>query len=549
MSDITFIDLYIFEDKSNLLAVNKTGLYTGTIARIPCRIVSDYNELNIVVELAPTPLRGVKNEVLESNNPPAYCRTYGLRFGSERSPRHWYITGTSITDNLGILLTLHRDTLFDYWRAQGPLELANTPVEVMTESIPSSATKYSGQLMSFKYTSAREFVEEVFPFAYAPLERPDLNLQLVNNVVIDIVSDRATDIYGWTKLVGGTIGLTTYVMNWRDLYLLINTMQSKDILDALRDNIFQGDAFKSIYRIALLPYECPHDAEPLPHYLPIGNAGYNIWVNGVETEGERRDILMYPAWRRLMVTPSDTSDEQIYTRYITRAFTHTYDVNRTEKLEITFPYAGTTDLTSYIEYFDGVFTCVYILDSITGEGVFGVVKGDTFNAHDYSPSRFPDIPFEIMTPIHTASDISWIAIQGNQLDRFYKGFSMATNIMKGNVAGGIAGFIDASKDVTTITPHNNSQSAQATTLMLSGRWQKWGVSAIERSVGAVNSGFKHPTVLLKNLTLQATTQIPLTPYNVQTLKCQQLSWTGNKAVDDDIYNVLTQRGVVFNYGY
>lgn len=546
MAKPLFVSFFTIADSKNLLLIDKEVIASGVYpANVPCRIVSNFNDLDIMIEVSPQVYQAQIKPRLDAKNNFAYCVTFDLGtierpVQTPQNEKYWYITDIEIGDDLSCRLMLHRDTLFEYWTGALYSNVKDTPVIISSESIPSQLSKYSGQKVTFKEDIINgDEVSFLFPYAWNNniIYNADwLNRKLF---IIDIASNKVRDAYASQYFFDSKAGVSTYVTDYEGLIKLTNYLTTSGVFEEIATKLTTGNAGDAIVRIARSPIEFPasvlHEVAEINvgggYTIPVAHDDIIIGSGGVNAH-------FYSLSRFHWTTPSDDSSARWW-KSIGTPFTFEYNVNEVERMELTMPFADKIDLSQFIEFFEGQFTVGYVIDMLTGVGMCGIVKGDTIDCDEITGDWLTK--FDIVIPIQTFLDIEWVEVQSNDFQRFFKGFDIVTGLAGGNF-GALGAITD---DPTTISPHRDTANADAQKLLIYGRFIKWGVKYVCREKGVTNQGFRHTLKPLEDIDTVQAVEFP-EDYNIITVNCVKRAWTGNDAIDSDIYNVLTQRGFVKN---
>ena len=548
MSKPIYISFWQIVDSQNLFLIDKGQVPTNEYPTdVPCRIVSNYDELDIVVEISPAVYNSAIKIAIDNLNNYAYCTTYDKgRIDNpafaKQNLKHWYITGIEIQQDLTCLVKLHRDTVKDFWTGAFYANLRDTMVVISNESEPTdNKTRNGGQKLLFTESQIEgDEINELFPYAWANNVAESAGWIHKNLFIIDIASSDADDSSASQYFFDSKAGVNTYVTDYVGLIKLCNYITTQNIFEEIAQKLTSGDAGRAILRIARSPVEFPSAALNEVEKIVVGG-GYEILTahdDVVIGEGGV-NAHFYKLTRYHWTTPTnDTSGR--YWKSLGQPFTFSYNVNEVERMTLSMPFADKVDLTPYIEFFEGQFTVGYVIDMLTGEGMCGVVKGGIIDCDELSGDWLTK--FDVVIPINTFADIEWIEVQENELQRFINGF----NLISGLNQGSLGALANLGADPTTISPHRSTDNADARRLMIYGRFMKWGVKYVLREKGVKNQGFRHSKQKLSSLPTTTAEEFPSTPYNIITVDCQKRAWTGNTAIDDDIYSILTQRGFIKN---
>lgn len=545
MSKPLYIAFWQFSNYRNLMVIDKDPVKAIEYPRdVPMRIISNFEDLDIVVEISPQRYQEYIMQDLNQGNNYAYCVTYDL--GTTDRPtdikqhvKHWYITNIEVADDLSCRFYLHRDTLREYYNnALFAINVSDTPVIITTESDPTISadlTKMTGQKIIFKEdTLEGNTASALFPYAWgSSLTGADWIHKFI--FIVDIASNRADDTNASQYFIDSNAGVTTYVTNYIGLRKLVNYIATDSVFDEIKTQIISGKAGDAIIRVARSPIEFPSSALTLVNEIPVGGATYSIPLTQ-----NTLNATFYKLTRYHWATPTNDQDGT-YWKAFGEPFIFEYNVNETERIELTMPFAGKIDLSNFIEYFNGKFTVGYIIDMLTGQGMLGVVKGDGIEMGSL-PTKF-----DVVVPIDVFVSVQWTEVQNNEIQRFYRAFDSVLSL----AGGKFGGFQGLFADPTTITPHRDTENADASKLGIYGLFNKWGVKYICRAKGIKNQGFRHVRQPLKDLPVNATSVNPDNPdnpltYNIITVECERRAWTGNTSIDNDIYQVLTMKGFVKN---
>ncbi len=543
-----YLSFWQILDSQNLYLIDKGQVAHNEFpTNVPCRIVSEYDNLDIIVEISPQAYQEQIKPTLDNNDNYSYCQTYDLGrldrpASTKQNIKHWYITGIEIQQDLSCHIMLHRDTLKDYWTGNFYVNLRDTPVIITTESEPTdNATRYSGQKIIFREQEIEgDEVNELFPYAWNNNVIDSADWIHKKLFIIDVASNNADDSSASQYFFDSKAGVTTYVTDYEGLIKLTNYLTTSGVFEEIAEKMTSGNAGDAIIRIARSPIEFPASVLTEVESIVVGG-GYSIPVahDNVEIGSGGVNAHFYSLYRFHWTTPSDNTSARWW-KSIGTPFTFVYNVNEVERMELTMPFADKIDLSQFIEFFEGQFTVGYVIDMMTGVGMCGIVKGDTIDCDESTGLWLTK--FDVVIPIQTFLDIEWIEVQSNDFQRFFKGFDLVTGVAGGNFGA----LRELYNDPTTISPHRDSANADAQKLLIYGRFIKWGVKYVCREKGVKNQGFRHSKRTLASIPAITAEEFPANPYNIITVECQKRAWTGNTSVDDDIYYILTQRGFVKN---
>lgn len=544
MTKPLYVSFYTLADSKNLLLIDKTVIASGLYPEnVPCRIVSNFNDLDIMIEISPQVYQSQIKPRLDTKNNLAYCVTFdkGTLERPVQTPqnsKYWYVTDIVIDDDLSCRLMLHRDTLYEYWTGALYSNVKDTPVIILSETIPSQLSKNSGQKVTFNESIIEgDLVNDLFAYAWG------------NNVagtdwihkrifVIDIVSNQADDTTATQYFYDTKAGITTYVTDYVGLHRIVNNLTQKTVIQEITTAIASGRASDMFFRIAKSPIEFPLSVLQKVNSIPVGGDGYSLDVT-LDEPLTKADVYKLND-RKRWNTPSNGSAGN-WGISMGVPFVFTYDVAETQNIELTMPFVGKVDLSNFIEYFDGIFTVGYVIDMQSGRGMCGIVKGDTIDCDENTGEWLTK--FDVIIPIDTFTPVDWIEVQSNKLERIFNVASGLISFGTGNITAESTNKL--LKDPTTVTPHMNGDNRDASDLSIYGRFIKWGVKYVCREKGVTNQGFRHTLKPLADLDTVEAVEFP-EDYNIITVECVKRAWTGNDAIDSDIYNVLTQRGFVKN---
>lgn len=536
----TYIDLRLYEfyDTRNLTALFKDNLFNEYFtSSLKVRLLNQYDELNNIVEAG----QDAFNFFTSVDKSTLYCETIDFKLagvvGTDKKA-HWYITNIQQKDDGGAYLVLKRDTLADFYELY-----SSDSVIVKTETQPSSKTSYNGQAIHFRDINLDSFVRHTFPYLYYNSNSADWATAGAKLFIIDIVSNDAQEVKNSVNaIIDSNIGQTSYIMSYEALCGLIKEISNTSLWEDLNNKLAGLDLPAMINRVAIAPFELTGSAIPTASVsgetvgqIPIAKNS-NIYVKPATA-------VQYLTRRRLY-TPKSSSlaTANGYTPIGTDVLI-TYDVNDTEKLEVTLPFISKVDLTGFAEYFNGAFRIQYVIDSLTGNGFVGFT-GNT--DADYTQGVSPE--YAVTIPFNCYRNISWVGVKGNQVEQAYGALtSLAGVIAGGSVLGGATGVASSLlRGNTQVIQRSGDLSLDSFTRLLAGDGIQYGVRITRRRKGVVNNGFKHELQAFNTLTSVATTAQPTSDYNIITVDIAKRSWTGEEAVDNDIFTRLTQGGFVFN---
>ncbi len=536
----TIIELQLFEfyDTRNLTAIFKDNLVNEYFtSKLKVRLLNQYDELNNIVEAG----QDAFNFLTSIDNSTLYCETIDFKLagivGTDKKA-HWYITKVEQSEDGGVYLFLKRDTLRDFYSLY-----SGDSIIVKTETLPSSKTSYNGQGIYYRDINLDSFVKRTFPYMFYNNTSADWATAGAMLFIIDIISNDAQETKNSVNaIIDGNIGQTSYIMSYSSLCGLIKEISNTSFWEDLNNKIAGLDLPAMINRVAIAPFELTGTSIP--------TATVNEEVVGKIPIAKNSNIYVKPATavqyltRRRLYTPKSTSTATAngYTPIGTDILI-TYDVNDTEKLEVTLPFINKVDLTGYAEYFNGAFRIQYVIDSLTGNGFVGFT-GNT--DADYTQGVSPE--YAVTIPFNCYRNINWVGVKGNQVEQAYGALtSLAGVIAGGSVLGGATGVASSLlRGNTQVIQRSGDLSLDSFTRLLAGDGLQYGVRITRRYKGVVNNGFKHTLQQFSTLTSVATIPQPTSNYNIITVDIAKRSWTGNDAIDNDIYTKLTQGGFVFN---
>ena len=536
----TIIDLRLYEfyDTRNLTALFKDNLFNEYFtSSLKVRLLNQYDELNNVVEAG----QDAFNFFTSVDNSTLYCETIDFKLagvvGTDKKA-HWYITNIQQKDDGGAYLVLKRDTLADFYELY-----SSDSVIVKTETQPSSKTSYNGQAIHFRDINLDTFVKRTFPYLYYNTNSANWQSSGAKLFIVDIVSNDAKEsLNSANAIIDGNIGQTSYIMSYEALCGLIKEISNTSFWEDVNNKLAGLDLASMINRVVIAPFELTGTA--IPTAVKEGETVGQIPI------AKNSNIYVKPAsavqylTRRRLYTPksSGTASANGFTPMGTDILI-TYDVNDTEKLEVTLPFINKVDLTGFAEYFDGSFRIQFVIDSLTGNGFVGFT-GNT--DADYIQNISPE--YAVTVPFNCYRNINWIGVKGNQVEQAYGALtSLAGVLAGGSVLGGATGVASSLlRGNTQVIQRSGDLSLDSFTRLLAGDGIQYGVRITRRRKGVVNNGFKHELQAFNTLTRVATTAQPTSDYNIITVDIAKRSWTGEEAVDNDIFTRLTQGGFVFN---
>lgn len=548
----TILELRLFEfyDTRNLTAIFKENLVNEYFtSKLRVRLLNQFDELNNIVEAG----QDAFNFLTSIDNSTLYCETIDFKLagviGADKKA-HWYITKIEQSEDGGVYLFLKRDTLRDFYSLY-----SGDSVIVKTETQPtSSLTHNSGQNLEYQFLEFSNQVKDIFPYLYvqdtdwlgslvAEQERLGKSIFLIS-----IINNQAEEYKNIAEnLIDLSIGQDIYIADYTTLSKLIQAVTSPNIWEQIVQRYQGQNPAEMIRRIQRVPFELSgktirlDDDEPnTKGYIPVGfDAGISV-----TKEAQAEWGIKFLKRELLCTSPNYNVVEGYGFKSLGHSFTFSYDLASTEKLEIFLPFIECVDLTGYLKFFNGSIVADYLIDTGTGNGVVGL-HSDA-QASFISENNQPK--FELVIPFNCYSDVDWIGVQSNQLDRAFSAISSLVGLASGgSVMAGI-GAVNTltSTSSTQIIQGKSNQSLDKFVENLCGKSKRYGVRITSRDKGVVNQGQYHELQAFSTLTSVATVPQPTSDYNIITVDIAKRSWTGDDAIDNDIYTKLTQGGFVFN---
>lgn len=548
----TIIELQLFEfyDTRNLTAIFKDNLVNEYFtSKLKVRLLNQYNELNNIVEAG----QDAFNFLTSIDNSTLYCETIDFKLagvvGTDKKA-HWYITKIEQSEDGGVYLFLKRDTLRDFYSFY-----SGDSVLVKTETQPTSTlTHNNGQNVEYQFIEFSNQVKDIFPYLYVQdtewlgslttgQERLGKSIFLIS-----IINNQAEEYKNIAEnLIDLSIGQDIYIADYTTLSKLIQAVTSPNIWEQIVQRYQGQNPAEMIRRIQRVPFELSgktirlDDDEPnTKGYIPVGfDAGISV-----TKEAQAEWGIKFLKRELLCTSPNYNVVEGYGFKSLGHSFSFSYDLASTEKLEIFLPFIECVDLTGYLKFFNGSIVADYLIDTGTGNGVVGL-HSDA-QASFISENNRPK--FELVIPFNCYSDVDWIGVQSNQLDRAFSAISSLVGLASG---GSVMAGLGAVKTLTStastqIIQGKSNQSLDKFVENLCGKSKRYGVRITSRDRGVVNQGQYHELQAFNTLTSVATVPQPTSDYNIITVDIAKRSWTGDDAIDNDIYTKLTQGGFVYN---
>lgn len=553
----TIIELQLFEfyDTRNLTAIFKDNLVNEYFtSKLKVRLLNQYDELNNIVEAG----QDAFNFLTSIDNSTLYCETIDFKLagvvGADKKA-HWYITKIEQSEDGGVYLFLKRDTLRDFYSLY-----SGDSVLVKTETQPtSSQTRNSGQNVSYTFQPFTNQVKNLFPYLYVNSKAWagsfENNYQAgASCFILSIINNQALESRQLTNnFIDVAIGQDVYICDFPTLHNLIEGVTNPSLWEKLIAQ-FQGQNPQNmIRRIQRAPFELAGATIRIDSTDTTGNTGlipigFNSILKVSKESGADWGIKFLN--RRIICTSTNYNEVQGFGYHsIGHNFVINYNINEVEKLELMLPFIEKVDLTGYLKLFNGTIVADYVIDTGTGFGFVGLHSSTTASllSEDNKPN------FDLIIPFNCYTDVEWIGTSSNTLDRVFTALGSVVGLASSYSSGGLTASAGLSA-IQNLTHTANTQIYQPTSNKavdrlieaLAGESKEYGVRKTLRSKGVINSGIYHTIQQFNTLTSVATTAQPTSDYNIITVDIAKRSWTGDDAIDNDIYTKLTQGGFVYN---
>lgn len=538
--------LWEFYDSRNLSPIFKDELRnTYANMQIKGRLVTQYNHYINILEVNTDTF---KAQTGAGRVPVQYIETDDFKQGTNKA--HWYIDNIDQRDDGGTYLTIRRDTLRDFYSLY-----SGDSVIVKTETQPtSSQTRNSGQNIEYQFIEFSNQVKSIFPYLY--VQDSDWLGSLTSGqerlgdqiFLLSIINNKAEEYKNIAEnLIDLSIGQDIYVADYTSLSNLIQEVTSPSIWEQIVQRYQGQNPAEMIRRIQRAPFELSgktirldDDSPSTKGYIPVGFDS----VITVTKQAQDEWGIKFLRRELLCTSPNYNVIEGYGFKSLGHSFTFSYDLASTEKLELYLPFIDCVDLTGYLKLFNGTVVADYLIDTGTGNGVVGLHSNTqaTFISENNRPK------FDLVIPFNCFSDVDWIGVQSNQLDRAFSAISSLVGLASGSsVMAGLGAVQTLTSTASTqIIQGKVNQTLDKFIENLCGKSKRYGVRITTRDKGIVNQGQYNELQAFNTLTPEATSQIPAGDYNIITVDIARRSWTGDEAIDNDIYTRLTQGGFVFN---